>query len=238
MNSNAKLLNSFLSRTHRYSRDYYINDAKMASGGGGGRTLSIGSDDHHHDHNNNNNNRHHMSERMSASGSDNNVDSDSVSELEIIFNRKQHNRHAVTLTRNTKKKKKWPSVVNTLPKRSVSVCSIRSYANKALNGSGRSTMHSSISTNSMHNGDSNYSLDRLTPFKSIGQIEEEALHSDIRRCSFRSRNGTNNFVVNPLYNDCTNEFWFFDFLFGFVFVRFSVCCVECELPCLCEFLWF
>lgn len=185
----------------RYGRDYYINDAKMSTGTR--KTNSLYGDNHNsfaahstidQDHNNN---RNHNKRINTSSGSDH--DTDSVSELEIIFNRKQ-SRHAVTLNRNVRKK--WPPV-ESLMKRSMSLCSVRSYANKAINGNDRRPLHSST-----YIGSSNCSLDQLTPAKSIGQIEEQALHSDIRRCSFRSRNGTNNFVVNPLFDEYGTEFWF------------------------------
>lgn len=148
------------------------------------------------DHNNNRN----RSKRISGTEHDQTSDSDSVSDLEIIFNRK-HIRKAVTLSR--KVRKPWPPA-DSLLKRSMSLCSVRSFTYKAINKSDR--MRSSIQSTASHNGSSsNCSLDQLAP-RSIGQIEEQALRSDIRRCSFRSRNGTNNFVVNPLFDEYGTEF--------------------------------
>lgn len=146
------------------------------------------------DHNNNRNNDKYIS---SASSKDN--DTDSVSDLEIFFNRKQY-RQAVTLTRNIQNK--WPAS-DLLLKRSMSLCSVRSYAHKTINGNDReqhTVKH--ISTNAS----SHCSIDQLASTKSIGHVEQQALHNDIRRCSFRSRNGTNNFVVNPLFDEYGTEF--------------------------------
>lgn len=185
----------------RYGRDYYINDVKTSSGNQrshhiyGDSEKSFGA--HHIDQDYNNNKNSKRINSATSGGGDDDDGTDSVSDLEIIFNRKQ-TRNAVTLAQ------KWPPA-DMLLKRSMSLCSVRSYANKAINGNDRN-MHANIY--STHNGirSSNCSLDQLTPAKSIGQIEEQALHSDIRRCSFRSRNGTNNFVVNPLFDEYGTEF--------------------------------
>lgn len=155
-------------------------------------------DNHKHsidqDHNNNRN----SSKRINADsvdGSDH--DTDSVSDLEIIFNRIQASN---TMPVARKVRNKWPPA-DALLKRSMSLCSMRTYAHKAINGNDRGTHSTSHSCRG-----SNCSLDQLAPTKSIGQIEEQALHSDIRRFSFRSRNGTNNFVVNPLFDEYGTEF--------------------------------
>lgn len=195
------IIEIFLALNCRYGRDYYINNAKTSSGTRPSDHTHIDCDQSFdarstdQDYNNNRNN----SKRMNAcsdSGSDN--DTDSVSDIEIIFNRKQ-TRYAVTLARNVRKK--WPPA-DALLKRSMSLCSVRTYAHNARDGD----FHMHTGTNTTHNTSSNCSLDQLAPVKSIGQIEEQALHSDIRRCSFRSRNGTNNFVVNPLFDENGNEF--------------------------------
>lgn len=39
------------------------------------------------------------------------------------------------------------------------------------------------------------------PANVVAQLEADLLHGNLRRDSFRSRSGTNNFVMNPLFND-------------------------------------
>lgn len=183
------IIGMFLALNCRYGRDYYINNARISSGTRPSDHIdfdsknSVGGRSRDQDHNNN---RNHSKRMDTSSDSDN--DADSVSDIEIIFNRKQ-TLNAVTLTRNVPKK--WPPA-DALLKRSMSLCSVRAYAHTG--------------TDTTHNTSSNCSLDQLAPVKSIGQIEQQALHSDIRRCSFRSRNGTNNFVVNPLFDENGTEF--------------------------------
>lgn len=183
----------------RYGRDYYINDAKVSSGTRKMNHVYVDGSTAHSTDQDYNNNRNRC-KRISGSDHDHMSDSDSVSDLEIIFNRKQI-RNAVTLSR--KVRKPWPPA-NSLLKRSMSLCSVRSFTYRAINNSDR--MRSSTHSTSSYNGNSsNCSLDQLAP-RSIGQIEEQALRGDIRRCSFRSRNGTNNFVVNPLFDEYGTEF--------------------------------
>lgn len=199
--SKTTILEHFLARNCRYGRDYYINNANLSYGARPSDHIHVdtkkssGARSNDQDHNNNRSNRK-RTNVSSDSGSDN--DTDSVSDIEIIFNRKQ-SRNAVTLARNVRKK--WPAA-DALLKRSMSLCSVRTYAHNVHDGNIR--MHTG--THGTPNTTSNCSLDQLAPAKSIGQIEEQALHSDIRRCSFRSRNGTNNFVVNPLFDGNGTEF--------------------------------
>lgn len=49
-----------------------------------------------------------------------------------------------------------------------------------------------------HHSESN---DFELPSNIIAQLEESMLHRNLKRDSFRSRNGTNNFVVNPIFNE-------------------------------------
>lgn len=119
-------------------------------------------------------------------------DDDSVSEL--FINRSRRDRFArvtkySTLDSRTAKGRSFDftnveSSAGDGPKRSMSVCSLTSVG---------SSMDSQA-----------WSWADDEDFKNIAQIERIALHNDIRRCSFRSRNGTSNFVMNPLFHDETN----------------------------------
>lgn len=72
-------------------------------------------------------------------------------------------------------------------KRSQSMCTLRSFPNKF-----------NVDVNEAHpqmNG-KNVSNDSF-----IGQIERNALHSNVHRYAISSLNGTKNFVLNPLFDE-------------------------------------
>lgn len=48
-----------------------------------------------------------------------------------------------------------------------------------------------------HRSDSNFEL----PLEVINQLERHSLHGNLKRDSFRSRNGTKNFVLNPIFDE-------------------------------------
>lgn len=164
---------------YRYGRDYYINDAKNASGS---RRLRTSGD------------LRRIRTDLDVAGPHADLytddgDDDSVSDLELFSNRNRRGRSArVTKysTLNSHTAKAQLMALNgdgrmTNGKRSMSVCSL---------SSGGSSLDSQA-----------WSLADDDDLKNVALIERFALHNDIRRSSFRSRNGTSNFVMNPLFRD-------------------------------------
>lgn len=150
-------------------------------------------------------------------GHDDGDDDDSVSDLELFTNRnnKREKRFIarVTKTSTAKMRSTASTFASSSPfllanynnnnnrndnisfgsqagighgKRSMSVCSLSSVGSSSLDGSGSGQAWSWADDDD---------------FKTVAQIERSALHNDIRRNSFRSRNGTSHFVMNPLYHD-------------------------------------
>lgn len=209
---------------YRYGRDYYINDAKFASGSRSQKTcadLNL-----------------HRSIDDTDAGDVNHLDDDgdSVSDLDRIFNRSDNiqskYRYAHSPTPSTLRLKSSLLLPNFDLKRSQSVCSVRSYGMRKRNCL-KHRYNSKINTNSEDDGD-DCSVDSLRilaeaqshdqysknqqhhqqqqqqyqnnkyqsyGMQTIAQLERNALHRDIRRYSFSSRRGTKNFVINPLYDE-------------------------------------
>lgn len=114
----------------------------------------------------------------------NNDENDSVSELKI--NRNCNDKLASrVLTWNVKKSKHVYNDANELM-RSQSMRSLRSF---------------NLEVNQAHpymNGKNNDSYNNNNLF---GQIERNALHSNVRRYAISYLNGSKNFVINPLYDE-------------------------------------
>lgn len=110
-------------------------------------------------------------------------DDDSVSDLELYYNRKRCRNAHMPKYFTMKPKNDSYSLINNNGsgeiKRSMSLCSLRTYEMK----------NNEIIKN------------RLSDRNTFAQFEKDALHSDIRRNSFSSRSGTKNFVLNPLFDE-------------------------------------
>lgn len=112
--------------------------------------------------------------------SDDDADDDSVSDLDIYYNHKRVKHSRVPKYYSLKARTDHRSLkVNN--KRSMSLCSLSD-------------------DNGVPNPNKNNN-NLARPDVNVAQIEKTALHNDIRRCSFSSRTGTNNFVVNPLFDE-------------------------------------
>lgn len=112
----------------------------------------------------------------------NDGDDDSVSDLELYYNRKRCRNAHMPKYLTLKPKNESYSLINNGSgemKRSMSLCSLRTYEMK----------NNEIIKN------------RLNERNIFAKFEEDALHSDIRRNSFSSRSGTRNFVLNPLFDE-------------------------------------
>lgn len=113
-----------------------------------------------------------------------------MSDLEIFYNRRKYGSSRKPSNYSQLYAKNQMNLLNIKSfdsnmKRSMSLCSIRTYMRSAneLNDNG----------NIVSGNQQNESV--------VAHIERNALHSDIRRNSFSSRNGTRNFVINPLFDE-------------------------------------
>lgn len=171
----------------RYGRDYYINDARNASGSRRTRTTGdlrrIRTD---------------IDERSSSDVADlyidDDDDDDSVSDLELFSNRSRRDRVA----RVSKSSTLYARRTNVSRPHPFEAHGYRSSGGRMEDTSQRSMSVCSLSSAGSSSSQA-WSWADDDDFKNVAQIERAALLNDIRRCSFRSRNGTNNFVMNPLF---------------------------------------
>lgn len=118
---------------------------------------------------------------------DDDADDDSVSDLDIYYNHKRVKHSRVPKYYSLKARTDHRSLkVNN--KRSMSLCSLSD-------------------DNGVPNRKNNNNNNLARPDVNVAQIEKTALHNDIRRCSFSSRTGTNNFVVNPLFDENIDDYY-------------------------------
>lgn len=158
--------------SYRYGRDYYINDSKTASGARK-KTMSV--------------------QRYSSTDEDNNVsDNDEFKKNDFNSNPNPHP--------DTKKSIDYYSIFENPKsnpvKRSTSLNSLKRYKNTRRSDDERSIR----SMTDGHRSPSSHSNFEL-PLEVINQLERHSLHGNLRRDSFRSRNGTKNFVLNPIFDE-------------------------------------
>lgn len=84
-------------------------------------------------------------------------------------------------------------------KRSTSLNSLKRYKNTRSSDDERSirSMTDGLEYSRSHRSHSNFEL----PMEVINQLERHSLHGNVRRDSFRSRTGTKNFVLNPIFDE-------------------------------------
>lgn len=181
---------------HRYGRDYYINDAKTASGSRELKTIG-------------NINRHRtVDDGDEDSQLENEYDAgDSVSDLDSFYSNRSERQYRYRyahlpkrMTFGMSNTMRMQLPINDVPlKRSHSLCSMRTYGiRKRFN---RNDYADSAEYTFDQVGEKPQHNHQPHGGQIIAQLERDTLHNDIRRNSFSSRRGTQNFVINPLYSD-------------------------------------
>lgn len=181
MRSNIKkkfLCDYIIKFVYRYARDYYINDSKTASGSREQRTCG--------DLN--------LHRAIDDENLENENDDECVSDLDSFYGRK------------IKKKMRYSEYasLNSNLERSQSLCSVRTYSiRKRINRP--EYVESESSCTSFHSGQflKQHQCHSGLPEhnRTIAKLERDVLHNDVWRNSFSSRRGTNNFVLNPLFEE-------------------------------------
>lgn len=164
--------NYIIAFVYRYGRDYYVNDSRIAYGS---REQGTRGDLNLH-------------RAIDEENLENGNDDNSVSDLDSIFGRKilKKMRHS-----------DCASFISNL-ERSKSLCSVRTYGiRRRFNRSKYVESEISGQFSSEHKCCSALSEYNRT----IAQLERDVLHNDVWRNSFSSRRGTNNFVLNPLFEE-------------------------------------
>lgn len=163
---------------YRYGRDYYINDSKTASGSREQRTCG-------------DLNLHRAIDNENL-GNEN--DDNSVSHLDSFYSRKIQKKMYYS---------DYASLSSNL-ERSQSLCSVRTYGiRKCVNRP--EYVESESSCTSFYSGkflnQPQYRSGLPEYNRTITQLERDVLHNDVWRNSFSSRRGSNNFALNPLFED-------------------------------------
>lgn len=201
--------------TCRYGRDYYINDAKTASGS---RTLRTSGNLNRHrtidDDNDGDDDEY--DDDGGDDGDENSPEndydvSDSVSDLDSFYSNRSENQYRYRYAHLPKPmtlQMKRASVMQSPPidvqlKRSQSLCSVR-MGLRILPMKRNDLIATSLSTlGQRYEKSERNDVDQRRPQggQVIAQLERDTLHSNIYRNSLSSRRGTRNFVINPLYNE-------------------------------------
>lgn len=118
----------------------------------------------------------------------NNEFDDSVSDSNIERNYSHLRRRNNVPLKNAQNFHRKIIAGDTMMKRSLSLCSVRTYTRN-------------LATDVMC--DDNVS--DVTDHDDVVQFEHDALHNDFRRFVISNRSGTRNFVINPLFEENTTE---------------------------------